>query len=213
MHACLISDAKIELKAFAGFASIGEDDQMTFNCKISDEETENLNIKDVLVCDICNKEIKSNYELKRHKRNIHTLLDCPECSCKVPNGKMRMHRATEHGVGVQTCGICGYKSYRSYIIDVHQRRVHMKEQNVPCPQCDKKFFDSASLKNHLARHNPVKQFECQFCSKMFLRRRDLQRHEMIHTGDKRKVCNVCGERFVQKASLSYHMIKRHPDAV
>lgn len=164
------------------------------------------------ICDICNKEFKSKFKLKRHMF-VHKLHDCPECSRKFSKAEMWVHRSEKHGVKIPTCGVCGYRSERSDQVVEHQRRVHLQEKNVACPECDMKFYNEAYLKMHMVRHTAAKEFECKFCNKMFRRLHDLKRHVKIHTGDKRKVCHVCGERFVQKASLTHHMVKHHPDSV
>ncbi|KAL0853022.1 hypothetical protein ABMA27_012803 [Loxostege sticticalis] len=167
---------------------------------------------DKFCCDTCKREFKNHRQLKKHML-IHRLYDCPECSEKFPKTELQYHRADEHGVPMPTCAICGYRTESRYTLLKHQRRVHMNERTIPCPHCDMKFFENATLNQHLVRHNPVKKYECKFCGKRFPRSETLLRHERIHTGEKNKVCNLCGEKFVQKASLNYHMMKRHPDAV
>ncbi|XP_028162991.1 zinc finger protein 260-like isoform X5 [Ostrinia furnacalis] len=173
---------------------------------------ENIHNNVASTCQHCNKKFESVFKMKKHIY-IHKLFDCPECSQKFHKMELVYHRADEHGVPMPTCGVCGYRHYNKFIVVSHQRRVHMNEKTVPCPECGEKFFSIYEMRDHQVRHNPVKKFECKFCKKMFPRMHTLIRHERIHTGDKRKVCTVCGEKFVQKASLSYHMMKRHPDQV
>ncbi|XP_052757178.1 zinc finger protein 768-like isoform X1 [Galleria mellonella] len=163
------------------------------------------------ICEICKKVFASKGVLTKHIPT-HKLVNCPECSVVCTKLDMVTHRSEVHGAPIPTCGVCGYKNRKKGRVVIHQRKVHLKEKNLPCPHCDARFFDNKQLKRHLVRHNPVKIFECPHCMKKFARLNTLRQHERIHTGDKRKVCPICDERFVQKASLNYHMTKHHPQA-
>ncbi|CAG9789647.1 unnamed protein product [Diatraea saccharalis] len=163
-----------------------------------------------VICNECNKVFNSRDLLTTHKK-IHRMPECPECSLTFKRKEMAFHRNEVHGVPIPTCGICGYKTHRENLINKHQRQVHLRERNLPCPQCDAMFFEIWQLKKHLVCHNPVKKYECRFCKKTFPRLGTKREHEKIHTGVKNKVCSQCGDRFVQKASLNYHMMKHHPE--
>lgn len=216
----MVSDASITPNDLSDFIVIEEGDKKRYKCNICDKVIIALaNMKKhinthtkIYNCDTCKKEFRNKSKFSKHML-VHKLYDCPECPGKFLRVDIMFHRADMHGLPLPTCGICGYRTERSCQLLKHQRRVHMTEKTVPCPQCDMKFFEISSLNQHLIRHNPVKKYQCRFCKKKFPRLETLQRHERIHTGEKRKVCSVCGERFVQKASLNYHMLKRHPDTV
>jgi KRAB domain-containing zinc finger protein len=172
-----------------------------------------LRPKEKLICDHCNKEFYVKTRLRRHITEYHKPVKCPDCPLYFSPYHLKLHSNKVHGASIPTCGICGVKSTTNSMIVAHQRRVHLKEKNVQCKECDAKFYDMTVLRKHMATHSDVKQFECSFCKKKFKRRNALTAHERIHTGDKRKMCHICQERFVQKASLNYHMTKHHPEAI
>ncbi|CAG9789648.1 unnamed protein product [Diatraea saccharalis] len=163
------------------------------------------------ICDICKKEFNCKSLLSIHIRTHNSPPKCPECSLVMKPREMAFHRNEAHGVPLPTCGICGYRSHKEYLVIKHQRQVHLKERNLNCPKCNAKFFNISHLRRHLITHNPVKKYECRFCKKTFPRLGTKREHEKIHTGVKNKVCSQCGDRFVQKASLNYHMMKHHPE--
>jgi KRAB domain-containing zinc finger protein len=164
-------------------------------------------------CDHCKSEFNLKHILTLHIIRKHITRKCPECPLRFLPKDLVFHKHEVHGAYIPTCGICGLKNTNRSIIILHQRKVHLKEKNVQCTECDAKFFSATYLKRHMVSHNPVKQFQCRFCKKNYPRLNSLRQHEKIHTGDKRKVCHICQERFVQKASLNYHMAKHHPEAV
>ncbi|XP_063837106.1 zinc finger protein 418-like isoform X2 [Ostrinia nubilalis] len=163
----------------------------------------------------CKKKFGNQTRLDYHIKNVHTLFECNVCAKGFMKKKLQRHKAEVHGLPkkLPTCGVCGYKCMTEHLLVEHQRRVHLKEKNVQCPQCGEMFFDNGYLKLHQVKHNPVMKFKCRFCNKTYPRNHTLSRHEKIHTKDMRKKCEVCGQMFVQKASLSYHMKKYHPEKV
>ncbi|XP_053623251.1 zinc finger protein 658B-like isoform X2 [Plodia interpunctella] len=166
-----------------------------------------------VTCNTCQQEFPSEHSLRQHMTYKHKVRQCTECPMTFTSRRhVKLHKAEVHGIGMHVCGVCDFKHAMKAAIVTHQRKVHLKEKNVSCPDCGLKFFGPFQLKNHMVRHNPVKKYECQFCHKMFPRQSTMREHEKIHLGDKRRVCRVCDERFVQTASLSYHMKKYHPEA-
>lgn len=75
--------------------------------------------------------------------------------------------------------------------------------------CPKAFAQAQSLKNHLVRHQRVKdtqkRFLCEVCSKCFAQSGSLVAHMRTHTGVKPYVCNVCSRAFTKSTYLQLHL--------
>ncbi|XP_043276982.1 zinc finger protein 12-like isoform X2 [Venturia canescens] len=78
-----------------------------------------------------------------------------------------------------------------------------------CPMCPKAFAQEQSLRNHMERHERVKdtqkRFLCEVCSKCFAQSGSLVAHMRTHTGIKPYVCNVCSRAFTKSTYLQLHL--------
>ncbi|XP_038652583.1 oocyte zinc finger protein XlCOF6 isoform X2 [Scyliorhinus canicula] len=103
-----------------------------------------------------------------------------------------------------------------------------------CTDCDKRFFRTVELKEHMAKHNETRPFLCQFCGRTFKYRRQVNKHRrQVHQKTKEKrekeneitrkrheekglqikskkpgkefVCNICTRKCSSKLALQRHM--------
>jgi len=73
-----------------------------------------------------------------------------------------------------------------------------------CHICQKKFAESASLKDHMRRHEGVKPYVCSECQKRFSTAYELKSHQPKHSDFKPFCCGSCGKYFKVKKSVIQH---------
>lgn len=133
-------------------------------------------------CEVCDKVLKSDAALKKHKLNHARKRKFP-------------------------CSICGkaflFKNHQVR----HERNLHGKglDENFPCSVCDRKFTREFELKAHLCTHAEVVSFECEFCQKVFQDETSLSDHIRLHLSDRPHICETCGKAFIRSCHLKKHM--------
>jgi len=112
------------------------------------------------ICEICDKNMHSTYNLKRHKVACHKdtriLYGCDECDKNFATiTNYRRHKVMVHGPGKQTWD---------------------------CDKCGKSLASKNGLQRHMEslHGNPVKQFCCDICGNKFLRKEYLEKHRKTH---------------------------------
>merc|ERR1719411_907838 len=105
--------------------------------------------KTTWVCYVCNKSVKTEYNLRLHKKS-HDIVNCDQCdfSCE---GRKRLQR------------------------HVNSKHAENKKDPHVCHICSKVIGTSQQLKSHLQIHGDEK-FECEQCQKTFKVEKNLQRH-------------------------------------
>jgi uncharacterized C2H2 Zn-finger protein len=111
-------------------------------------------------CEMCNKNLQSNYNLKRHKAAVHKdtriLYGCDECDKNFTSiTNYRRHKIMIHGPGKQ--------AYR-------------------CEKCEKVLASKDGLRRHMESvHETIgKNFVCNSCGNRFLRKEYLTKHLKTH---------------------------------
>merc|ERR1719270_1345405 len=92
----------------------------------------------------------------------------------------------------------------------HQRRKHHDNEHgvksKACTQCEKTFFTSSELKNHMLYHQTERTISCPSCPMTFVEQRHLDRHiRRVHNGVRRYTCQNCSKGFFEKYELNYHL--------
>ena len=90
----------------------------------------------------------------------------------------------------------------------------LKEHNIHCEYCDKKFFNEFNLTQHHAkRHDKMddKKRQCPFCSEV-ISKRTFSSHSRKHNTEKDFKCDACKLRFLTKRQLWQHSIAAHSEA-
>lgn len=62
-----------------------------------------------------------------------------------------------------------------------------------CPQCQKKFFASYILAEHMRTHTKERPYACNECSATFSFKSSLRRHGLVHSGLKAYRCGTCSK--------------------
>lgn len=125
-----------------------------FECEndFSDSEAKDTDEKK-FVCELCSKEVKTVYSLRRH---------------------MKIHS----GQRPHVCDICD----RSFIESGNLRkhiRMHRKEKKHQCNQCGFRFYERNKLMSHIKTHTGEKQFSCEVCSRAFTTPAQVQVHMKV----------------------------------
>jgi uncharacterized Zn-finger protein len=84
--------------------------------------------------------------------------------------------------------------------------VYTTTENVyACIQCDGKFKNKATLRQHAKLHTGERKYACTLCPKTFAHAAILKRHSYFHSGERPVHCEVCDKGFYQKCALDIHM--------
>ena len=101
-----------------------------------------------LNCDLCEDEIKSKSEMKRHmKTHSYKLVNyqCKECTffCESEH-EMEVHIGKKHSDKFE-CGLCGFETKDIKYLNVHLRTC----ERYKCEHCEQKFATLSDVKIHL----------------------------------------------------------------
>lgn len=95
----------------------------------------------------------------------------------------------------------------------------VKEGDVECTHCKKRFADTLELQKHIAKvHEGKIKFRCSKCAKGFMSKQGLREHAKLHQSkEHRYVCTEkddegeeCGITFGRNTNLKKHQLKFHP---
>ncbi|XP_050518871.1 zinc finger protein 182-like [Diabrotica virgifera virgifera] len=136
-----------------------------------------MNKKDSYECRRCESTFTTNYYLMEHMQESHTKYKCNQCDVTF-----------------------AYKQN----LDVHNRHLHLTEQEFLCNECGKTFPKISSLRLHETLHKKGKH-ACSVCDKVFTKRNYLKDHLLTHTGEKPHKCDFCDKSFSQRTSVKIHM--------
>ena len=135
----------------------------------------------VWVCEICNKSVKTEYNLTLHRRS-HETVYCDQCDFNCE----------------------GRKRLQSH---VYRKHMDSKESHV-CHVCSKTVSTSQQLKSHLQIHGE-EEFKCEYCDKMFKVEKNMQKHIIMHHKEKKFICEHCGMSFSVKCHHDKHVLIKH----
>ncbi|XP_028162892.1 gastrula zinc finger protein XlCGF26.1-like isoform X2 [Ostrinia furnacalis] len=167
-------------------------------------------------CQTCGKVFDTRSKRDIHVRYVHEGIQkrnkCRICSEKFTSHKKKLDHMVEiHGAEplVFKCLACE-KSFASRDrLTKHTKKDHLMERRHECEHCEKKFFTSKDLKNHMLKHTGIREFQCDVCLKCYGRKHTLREHMRIHADDRRFKCERCEQAFVQKCSWKSHMRSKH----
>jgi len=150
------------------------------------------------ICDVCGKELKSQFNLDHHMATLHgdKELTCPQCPKDNRNlcetytslAHLKQHQRKVHAKKF-TCDLCGYTTARSKSYDIHVLKEHTPNAERPftCSYCNKGFFEKALYKDHLNIHTGERPYVCKLCNASFASQGNYGAHmRQTHRGIKRK---------------------------
>jgi len=158
-------------------------------------------------CQICDKVMKSNSNLRRHMLT-HTGEKPHHCNvCQkrfARSNDLTVHMRVHTGEKPYLCTVCQKKFVTASHLKEHVR-THTGERPYQCNVCQRRFVQISSLTHHIRTHTGEKPYKCDVCQKMFSQKSSLTHHMRTHTGEKPYECDICQKRFPQVSSLTRHM--------
>ncbi|XP_048476873.1 vascular endothelial zinc finger 1-like [Rhincodon typus] len=153
--------------------------------------------KGPFVCPLCSKELKNNYNLRRHQRTHssggQSQLQAgtnPSPPTMVPIALLSMTMAGVGG-GLGSAEAAPQPTGPSPSPTRRVRKEHS------CELCGKAFRDIYHLNRHKLSHSDEKPFECPICQQRFKRKDRMCYHVRSHEGGVNKpyLCSHCGKGF------------------
>ncbi|XP_071958799.1 uncharacterized protein [Antedon mediterranea] len=189
-------------------------------------------IEDLFKCKICDQEMASKGNLRRHMAvhsgqgtesefKLRNDLKCSLCGVQFNRRYLYMEHLAHHkakGEKVNdididaddvTCSLCGRVCTTKQ--NLHRHMAMHEEKPYACQLCDKKFLHEMSLTEHILTDHPEvninvgisKVYRCEHCPSAFLRRNVYNKHMRKHSNLMYK-CGQCESVFKRKDSVQRH---------
>ncbi|XP_011294475.1 transcription factor grauzone [Musca domestica] len=166
-------------------------------------------------CQICNKRLETEYQLRRHIDSFHKDMSmhiCDICGKKFKcKDSFKRHYQVHQGIvepAVQ-CSIC-----KSWLKNQHSLRIHRfvhEEHPNSCNVCGKLFKTRHTLRRHMKYwHELERNLHCTYCDKVFRQQRNLEEHMATHTGAQLYTCPHCGKESRSRSNMYVHIKRVHP---
>ena len=183
-------------------------------------------------CNQCGKLFFSNDTLKKHLRNVHSIINVKRS--KITKGIKAPHNNEDHvdnsnNLKNEQCNQCGKLFFKSYL-KKHIRTVHegIRDQIHTCEYCGKEYTNKFHLRTHIIRKHDevrdehsfksdhdnassVRKEQCNECGKLFFKKY-LEKHvRTVHEGKRDQIhkCEHCGKEYVHKFRLRTHIKRDH----
>ncbi|XP_058066348.1 transcription factor grauzone-like [Anopheles bellator] len=167
-------------------------------------------------CPVCKKTFSASY-IKKHTTEMHgerQMLICDVCGKQMCTKlAMKRHIMLHAGIGTSEkvqCGYCAKSVQGKHNLKQHIRYMHLEEGQVfRCDICDHKSPNSKALQYHKRRVHVEKNFACEQCGKRFKQKIYLTEHLASHTARRLYSCDICEATFNSKANYYKHRKSRH----
>ena len=172
-------------------------------------------------CHKCGRRFSVD-ELESHTNGCDgtpTNFVCPECKKEfhfMAKLKSHMKIHLKHEDMEFACDICDYKTPFFGYLEKHMGNMHNKdrEKTVPCPDCNKLFYTTDNMKNHVRYSCVTTNLQkCDVCGKTVKSVDAMRRHKVSHEEAKNVACTVegCTLAFKTKREQTYHYKNVHGD--
>jgi KRAB domain-containing zinc finger protein len=163
-------------------------------------------------CTKCNKKFLYENTLKRHVLNHNKNVKMHECKyCDkqyVKKASLLKHYISHSTDRPFTCEFCNMKFKQKDNMQTHIRNIHhkLKEKNILCSICGKKYDKNSLLKKHMYSHTgDLLPFACNICDRRYL---EIGPYN-VHRFEKHNIwpypCPKCEEKFKMKSELMQHL--------
>ena len=190
-----------------------------------------------LLCNDCGNIFNCQFDLNKHRREIHNqrLLTsghkkvkklkqtvkvkgeyiCDQCGQTFADQqKYKTHIKFSHVSedDKYQCAHCPHKSLTPYGLKLHQA-LHFPP-TLPCEKCGKLFHTKLYLNRHIKQKHAdesEKTFQCAQCGKGFITRDSYEGHLNMHAGVKPVQCRYCDLRYQNRSNAIAHEKKAHKE--
>lgn len=171
------------------------------------------------ICGLCLETFPRKVNLRNHQITVHNgnAYACNLCDCMTRTyGAIKIHIVRTHShERTFLCQHCAQSYKFIWELQRHVRKTHMgltRERSNSCHLCDKKFFTSQTLKQHInSVHLNLRPFHCSIdgCGKTFNKKINLKCHRQVHTKENLFACIICDKKFTFKGNLKAHLKNIH----
>jgi len=176
-----------------------------------------------LTCDACDYTCDHPTQLTSHKRIIHEEkldpLECAHCPLQVrTQPELDKHLRNIHSEEKPfVCNMCGHRFNKKSNMVKHVKMVHEKLRPWTCEECNKSFSDRRDLIAHEdSVHKGLKPFDCPYCDYKCARKKNMYVHiKNIHgekgsrTSKPSYECGQCGHVAKHRRLLEQHIRSVH----
>lgn len=156
----------------------------------------------------CKRVYKMKKYFLKHMKQYHPDFSLEDCETLDQGSIEAVSNGRDGQRPVHRCNVCENKvywsrrSFRRHMVCCHPdeaKRLNLQAKTYRCQYCDKIYFTSELLNQHLLLHVNPDYFLCGLCSKSFATHNNLKRHiNAVHLRIKSYICEVCGVRFNQR---------------
>lgn len=161
-------------------------------------------------CDECSKAFTIASNLRRHKNNVHALVENRPFQCDIcthafkTSSNLKTHKLWRHTTNRPfKCELCN-ASFKGSIMLKHHQIKHLKEKLIKCHQCDASFKTQKCVRVHVLRVHTDSSFECDICSAKFKIKPQIASHMVTHCKERPFKCQKCPSTFKSKVYLESH---------
>ena len=176
-----------------------------------------------LTCDQCEYMCDHPTQLTSHKRIIHEEklepLECAHCPLQVrTQAELDKHLRNIHSEEKPfVCTVCGHRFNKKSNMVKHVKMVHEKLRPWTCEECNKSFSDRRDLIAHEdSVHKGLKPFDCPYCDYKCARKKNMYVHIKNIHGEKGSrsakpsyECGQCGHVAKHRRLLEQHIRSVH----
>ena len=114
------------------------------------------------------------------------------------------------------CDLCEYASKTYVELMRHNRRIHLKQKQYKCTECQERFGSKLTLNKHASdvhgHDEKTEIFQCTKCEYSTKHQSCLRTHlKAIHLKVTDYACNICQRTFSFQVNLRRHMATVHKD--
>lgn len=168
------------------------------------------------ICDICQKQFGYNWDLKRHREQVHAEASyiCHICSKAYKVKKSFDEHLKSHEDGyvksVFPCPQCEKSFSAKQVLDNHIKIKHLgikqkEKQKYLCQTCGAEFYHKYSYQSHMNKHAGLMPYSCDICGKSFASEHSVKEHQITHRDTREFHCHVCSKSFKTSSALNAHV--------